>query len=110
VTDGSEKHTDADGDRESNQSEQADGYEKSSEDLPSAIGDCQHGGHSVLAAGTPRNITEVGYGWAKVYPKVRASGCRDGLLWRAAEFAICLKITVRAGILELCCLAFNSLV
>ena len=76
VTDGGEKHADADCDRESNQNQQANGYEKSSEDFPSAIGDRQHGAHSVLAAGTPRNITEGGYGWAEVYPKVR--GSRNG--------------------------------
>jgi hypothetical protein len=62
VAHGGEKRMDADCDRESNQSKQADGYEESSEDFASAIGDCQHGAHSVLAAGTPRNITGVSYG------------------------------------------------
>jgi hypothetical protein len=71
MTDGRQKCMNADCDRQSNQGKQADGYEKGSEDFPATIGNCKHGGHSLLAVGTTRNITEGGYGRAEVYPKVR---------------------------------------
>jgi hypothetical protein len=63
-----EEYMDADYDCQGNKDEQADGYEKNPEHIHRAMGNCKHRGLSVSPAGTPRNITDRGYGGADKLP------------------------------------------